>query len=375
MAELSELYKRYKFPGVNKLWELAKKEKLRVKFKDVKKFISSQRVSQLYKPKPKLKYLPIVTATPDTDFQMDLLDMQNFYHSNSHYRYILLVVDIFSRKAYAEPLKKKTPEEVLRGLKKIFEVSGIPSIMASDNGTEYKGVVSKYFKENKIVHRENEVGDHQVLGVIDRLARTIKNKIYQNFTAEDNTKWLQPLKDIISTYNDTPHSRLDNMTPNEAHKFSSDTRTIHYEKVKEALDRREFFQKGDHVRVLLKKKSFQRGFERKWTLQTYKVDEIEGRNYILSNGKKYRAHQLQKVGIEDKGNRDEVRKEKRKHKQEQLLKREGIDDRNILQPTPSVPSPENIEGKKIENLLANFFVNNNKKDDTEKLQNLIGSLF
>src|SRR5206468_833149 len=122
-----------------------------------------------------------------------------------------------------------------------------------------------------------------------------------------------------STSNDTPHSRLNNMSPNQAEKYPSDTREIHYEKVKDSLDRREFFTVGDHVRVLLKKKNFQRGFERKWTTQTYKIENIEGRNYYLSNGKKYRAHQLQKVGEEDKGETDNVRKEKRKHKQEQIL--------------------------------------------------------
>ena len=115
--------------------------------------------------------------------------------------------------------KTKNPWRRFGQLKKIFELSGTPNIIASDNGSEWKGVVANFLKEKNIVHRTNEVGDHHVLGVIDRLAKTIKNKIYQNFTAENNTKWLVPLKEIISTYNDTPHSRLDNMSPNEAEKY------------------------------------------------------------------------------------------------------------------------------------------------------------
>src|SRR5256885_730340 len=76
------------------------------------------------------------------------------------------LMDIFSRKAYAEPIKRKTPEDVLAQLKKNFELSGSPNIIASDNGSEWKGVVAKFLKEKKIVHRTNEVGDHHVLGVI-----------------------------------------------------------------------------------------------------------------------------------------------------------------------------------------------------------------
>ena len=76
---------------------------------------------------------------------------------------------------------------------------------------------------------------------------------------------------------------------------------------------------------------------------------------MLSNGKKYRAHQLQKVGAEDKGESDVVRKEKRKHKQEQLLRREGIDERNIIKPILEQNPKEKLEGDQIQNLLSSYF--------------------
>jgi len=237
---------------------------------------------------------------PIEEFQMDLLDLSQFYKTNNHYRYIMLVVDIFSRKAYAEPLKRKTPNLVLIALKKIFENSGFPKTIASDNGSEWKNVLEQYLNEKKIIHRMNQVGDHRVLGIIDRLSRTIKNKIYQNFTENKNTQWVPLLKSIIQTYNDTPHSSLNDMS-HRSRKISSDTRKIHAKRVKEATGRIENFRIGDHVRILLKKRNFQRGYDRKWTNSTFQIIKIEGRNYHLSNDKSYRAHQLQKVTKEDKG--------------------------------------------------------------------------
>lgn len=335
MERLETLYKENDFPGISKLYKLAKKEGLKITYKDAREVVAKNKVSQLHKRPPKKSNHPITSPGVNIEFQMDLLDMNKFYTQNSHYRYILIVVDIFTRRAFATPLKNKSAETTLVGLKKAFEALGEPKIIASDNGSEFKGAVSKYLEQKKIIHKMNEVGDHNVLGIIDRFSQTIKNTIYKHFTDDNNTKWIDKLDKIVENYNNSPHGSLDNMTPTEAKKYESDTLKVHAKRVKK-LTNPDKLKVGDIVRVLKKKTTFERGFNRKYSLKTYKITRKEGFNYILDNDKKYREHMLQKVPNEDKEERqiDQVKKAHKEYEREKYLKREGIDEKAII-PTPT----------------------------------------
>ena len=75
-------------------------------------------------------------------YQADLFDMQKLSRSNSGYRYILLVVDCFSRMVYARAIKRKTSELVATAMRSIFDglkQSGLLSVrvmLGSDLGTD-----------------------------------------------------------------------------------------------------------------------------------------------------------------------------------------------------------------------------------------------
>ena len=58
----------------------------------------------------KFRRRPFVVYEPYEAIQADLVfyTASDVFHANSHYKYILTVIDMFSRKAYAEPLKQKT---------------------------------------------------------------------------------------------------------------------------------------------------------------------------------------------------------------------------------------------------------------------------
>lgn len=58
--------------------------------------------------------------------QADLAEMQRFKRQNRDYRYILFVIDVFSKKAYAKPLKDKTGKSVSMAMEKIFNQVGQP---------------------------------------------------------------------------------------------------------------------------------------------------------------------------------------------------------------------------------------------------------
>lgn len=75
----------------------------------------------------------VFVTKPLNQFQADLCDMQALVEHNNGYRYLLTVIDVFSKKAYARALKKKTAGEVVEA---VFRESQIPEKLQTDAGKE-----------------------------------------------------------------------------------------------------------------------------------------------------------------------------------------------------------------------------------------------
>jgi hypothetical protein len=90
------------------------------------------------------------------NFMCDLLQYR--------YRYLFVIVDLHSNNFDIEPIRSKTPEDVLKGMKKIMTREYIPEIKASirtDSGSEFKGIYHKWLYDNDIFHRIAKPNRHQ----------------------------------------------------------------------------------------------------------------------------------------------------------------------------------------------------------------------
>ena len=56
----------------------------------------------------------------DDQFDADLASMSDYEKSNDGYKYLLVVIDIFSRYAWIETLKNKTADSIVRAFNKIL---------------------------------------------------------------------------------------------------------------------------------------------------------------------------------------------------------------------------------------------------------------
>ena len=95
--------------------------------------------------RPKRKRFPrrrIITHFPGHIVQSDLIDMQKFATKNSNFKFILVVIDCFSKKLWTRPMKSKSGEETSKALRSILESMKYPvQSMIFDEGLEY---VNKY---------------------------------------------------------------------------------------------------------------------------------------------------------------------------------------------------------------------------------------
>jgi hypothetical protein len=185
--------------------------------------------------------------------------------------------------------------------------------------------------------------------MIDSLSRFVKNALHKHFTHTQRVEWFSYLPKLMNSYNTTPHSSLKNMTPLEAEERETDTRNIAYQLVMRDTKPSKF-NVGDTVRMLKQKIIFGKGYSIRYSLDKFTIEKIEGKNYILSNGKAKREHELQKVppkseevkvivegkaaDVADVINEIEPRQDvaaaaKFKHRTEQILKhKEGVSQGN-----------------------------------------------
>jgi hypothetical protein len=276
--------------------------------------------------------------------QIDLLDMSNFSKGNGNMKWIFLIEDIWDRKVHAVAIKSKSPTDVLSALKiGIDQLGNNPVQIVSDSGSEWKGVVAKWLSEQNIIHRMVEVGDHNSLGIIDSAARFVKNSLHKHFTNKQTTKWVDVLESLIMHYNDTPHSSLKAkglpaMSPNESEQFETDTRNIHIAAKNKASGVKSglAFSVGDHVRVLKRKKLFARGYEVRYSIQTFTIKKQDGLWFILNDSRRFREGSLQRINaplinevVDTAPISDVADASKRDHRVDQILiHKEGIQQEN-----------------------------------------------
>ena len=121
---------------------------------------------------------------------------------------MLTVIDIFSKFLWIVPLKRKTGQEVANTFSRILKERG-PSKTWVDRGQEfYNKDVQKLVE---LYSTENE----EKSCVIERFNRTIKEKMFTYFSANNIKKYVNVLDLLVDQYNNIIHSAI-KMTPKEA---------------------------------------------------------------------------------------------------------------------------------------------------------------
>ena len=146
----------------------------------------------------------------------DLVEMQKLSRWNKGYQYLLMVLDVFSKYGWIVPLKNKKGESVAEAFKTIFKEGRKPEMIWVDKGKEYYNKnMKELLDKNNIVMYSTE--NEEKSSVCEWWNRTMKNKMWKQFTVQNNTKYLDMLPKLVTEYNNTKHRSID-MTPVEASK-------------------------------------------------------------------------------------------------------------------------------------------------------------
>ncbi|GFV24539.1 uncharacterized transposon-derived protein F54H12.3 [Trichonephila clavipes] len=100
--------------------------------RDVKHWLSQKDAYTLHKPvRHTFQRNRVFVSDIDRQFQADLVDMQSLAEFNKGYKYLLTCIDLFSKFAWAVPLKDKFGKSVKSGLEIIFKERK-PKVLQTD---------------------------------------------------------------------------------------------------------------------------------------------------------------------------------------------------------------------------------------------------
>ncbi|MEB2589927.1 DDE-type integrase/transposase/recombinase, partial [Bacillus cereus] len=128
---------------------------------------------------------------------------------NKGNKYLLTVIDTFSKFAWALPLKAKTGTCVTEAFKTIFRESGgrRPRFLHTDKGKEfYNAVFQKFIRKHNVQHYST-FSDVKA-SIVERFNRTLKTHMWKRFTLRGNYKWVDILPELVDTYNHTRHRTI-----------------------------------------------------------------------------------------------------------------------------------------------------------------------
>ena len=208
----------------------------------------------------------------------DLVDMTQYSKMNKGYKYIFTNIDVFSKIAYAFPLKSKKIQDIKPCFEKIFK-NNKPKYIWSDKEPAFLSKeMQQFFKDNnvKIYHTNS----HLKAVVIERFNRSLRELMMKEFVKNNNTVWYNILPNLIKIYNNRYHSTI-KMKPTEVNKNNEKyikENIYSYNKTSKIPK----FKINDLVRISLKRRDI---FDKpsgniKWSEELFKIHSINKSNVI-----------------------------------------------------------------------------------------------
>jgi hypothetical protein len=262
------------FTGLNAVLKAARKIDPSITIEQVQDTLREERTYSLHKPRrihyPRLKTL---ATGLNSDWQSDLADFQNLKRYNKGYGWLLVCIDVLSRKIYAEPIKTKEAKNVREGFEQIFKRANVlPTRIISDRGREFEAPSMKKFFADKGIVKHVVYSDDIHAGIVERANRTIKSRLYKYLTQYNTYKWFDIIYKIVDAINNSVNRGIgqtpNSVTPENAGRLY-DNQFKNQKKSKSSL------KVGDIVRMDMAKGKFEKSYLPNFTEELFRIKYVK----------------------------------------------------------------------------------------------------
>ena len=270
-------------------------------------------INEIYSKPPKRNFITNKTDVYFIDdiWSLDILDLKDYGPENNRgYRYVLVVIDNFSKFGWTVPLKNKNGQTIKDSVENILISSKRkPNLIETDRGKEfYNNIFKEFLNKNNIkLYSRNTY-----LGAVfaERFNKCIRDLLKRPVFENGDGNWIDILPTITKQYNNRVHSstkpspKVASLKKNEGYVY------------KNLLDKRKKvspkIQINEFARVADLKKTFSKGDTTNWSYKLYKITEIINDifpSYRIDNLKeRYNESLLKKTELTSKENKDGVKK-------------------------------------------------------------------
>ena len=263
---------------------------------------NEQLANELHKPViRKFEKRKVYSTFKDNIWSVDLADTQLLSKYNKGIRFLLCVIDIFSKYAWVVPLKDKKGISIVKAFQIILKQSNRkPNKIWVDKGSEfYNAYYKKWLRDNDIFMYSTHNEGKSVIA--ERFIKTLKSKIYKYMTSISKNVYIDKLDDIVDEYNNTYHTTI-KMKPIDV----KDNTYINTSKENNNKDPK--FKVGDRVRISKYKNIFAKGYMVNWSEEVFAIKKIKNTvpwTYVINdlNGEEiirtFYEKELQKTNQEE----------------------------------------------------------------------------
>ena len=232
-------------------------------------------INEIYSKGPKRNYATNKTDVYHIDdtWSLDILDLKDYGPKNNKgYRYVLVVLDNFSKFGWTVPLKNKKAQTIKDSFENILINSKrSPNLIETDRGKEF---YSNIFQDFLIKNNIKLYSRITSLGVVfaERFNRTIRDLLKRPVFEKGDGNWVDVIPIITKQYNNQLHSST-KLSPKDASLKKNEGYVY-----KNLLDKRKKvklkYQINDLNRVADLKKTFSKGDTTNWSNKLYKITEV-----------------------------------------------------------------------------------------------------
>ena len=237
--------------------------------KNIKVFLD-----EIYSKPPKKNYATNKTDVYKVDdiWSLDILDLKDYgLKKNRGYRYVLVIIDNFSKFGWTVPLKNKNAQTIKDSFENILRSSKRkPGLIESDRGKEfYNNIFQDFLNKNNIKFYSRNSSYGAVFA--ERFKQTIRDLLKRPVFEKGVGNWIDVLQTITKHYNNRIHSST-MLTPIQASLKKNEGFVY-----KNLLDKRKKvtpkFQINDLLRTADLKKTFSKSDTTNWSYKLYKITE------------------------------------------------------------------------------------------------------
>ena len=265
----------YAYSGINKIKESVNVSK---SINEIKNELASIRTYTRHKEARKVtNFNPFFVYKKHEMWQCDIMYLPNLSKFNKGYKYLLCLIDVFSRKLYVKILKVKTSLVVLNAFDEMCKyIKTLPDKLVVDKGGEFNSkMFINYCKEKniKLIFTQNETKAAHV----ERAQRSFQNILYKIMEEKQSKNYIEYMTDILFIYNNRKN-RMTEFSPNLAFmNENADSVRNNLEKYyssKILNKKKNNFKEGDYVRIKEKRNVFTKGYLPYFSEEVFRIKKV-----------------------------------------------------------------------------------------------------